>query len=73
MGVEVFQLWHLVIAAAALTGWWLTLRPRASYAGISTPMSYMIVLLAVLLCVLAVSGQRGRPWAPPPQQIARAP
>ena len=49
----------LVIAGAALSGWWLTVRPRASYGGISTTMSFLIVLLGVLLCVLAVSGQWG--------------
>ncbi len=59
MGVELLQLWYLVIAATALAGWWLAVRPRASYGGISATMSVLIVLMAVLLCVLAMSGQQG--------------
>jgi hypothetical protein len=59
MGTELLQLWYLVIAATALAGWWLAVRPRASYAGISTTVSFLIILMAVLLCVLAVSGQHG--------------
>jgi hypothetical protein len=67
MGAEVLQLWYLVIAAAALTGWWLAVRPRASFGGISATMSILIVLMAVLLCVLAVSGQQGGGRARPAQ------
>jgi hypothetical protein len=69
MGADWSQLWMLVIAAAALSGWWLSLRPRASYAGISTTMSFLIVLMAVLLCVLAISGQRGSPRSVPAKQM----
>jgi hypothetical protein len=69
IGTEWSQLWMLVISAAALSGWWLAVRPRASYGGISTTMSFLIVLMAVLLCVLAVSGQRGT-WPAPPQSHA---
>lgn len=53
------HVWLLVIAAAALCGWWLAVRPRATYGAASATMSFLIVLMAVLLCVLAVSGQRG--------------
>ena len=70
MDADWSQLWMLVIAAAALSGWWLSLRPRASYAGISTTMSFLIVLMAVLLCVLALSGQRGPLRSVPPRQMA---
>jgi FtsH-binding integral membrane protein len=59
MGVELLQLWYLVIAATALAGWWLAVRPRASYGGIAGTMSVLILLMAVLLCVLAMSGQQG--------------
>ncbi len=51
------HLWILTIAAAALVAWWLSLRPRASYRGVSGTMSVLIVLMAVLLCVLALTGQ----------------
>ena len=47
----------LVIALVALSGWWLSVRPHASYGGVSSTMSFLIVLMAVLLCVLAVGGQ----------------
>lgn len=59
MSAEFSQLWMLVIAAAALSGWWLAVRPRASYGGISATMSCLIMLMAAVLCVLAVSGQGG--------------
>ena len=68
MGADWSQLWMLVIAASALSGWWLAVRPRASYRGISATMSVLIVLMAILLCVLAVSGQEGS-RRPPPVQV----
>jgi uncharacterized membrane protein len=68
MGAESFHLWFLVIAAAVLAGWWLAVRPRASYCAVSTTMSFLIVLMAVLLCVLAVSGQHGTTRPTPVQQ-----
>lgn len=57
------HLWMLVIALVALSGWWLAVRPRASYGGISTTMSFLIVLAAILMCVLAIGGQRSGPRA----------
>ena len=74
MSVDWSQIWFVVIAVAALSGWWLAVRPRATYCAISTTMSFLIVLMAVLLCVLAVSGQYGgRRPAPlqPPAPIGR--
>jgi hypothetical protein len=53
------QFGTLVIALAALSGWWLAVRPRASYRGASGMVSFLIVLMAVLLSVLAISGQHG--------------
>jgi hypothetical protein len=60
MGAPWFNLWPLVIVAAVLAGWWLALRPRASYRGVATPVSLLIVVAAILLCVLALSSPRGR-------------
>lgn len=57
MSAEIGSLWILVIAATALTAWWLMLRPNASYRGISASASFMIVVLAVLLGILAIHGQ----------------
>lgn len=55
--VEFEPIWAPVIAASALTGWWLSLRPEASFRGISVTMSVLIVLMAALMCVLAIHGQ----------------
>jgi hypothetical protein len=67
------HVWLLVIAVAALSGWWIAVRPRASYGAISTTMSFLIVLMAVLLCVLAVSGQRGAPRPAPVGHVHAGP
>ena len=50
------QLWLLVIAACALTGWWLSLRPAATYRGAGPTMQWLIILMAVLMGVLAIDG-----------------
>ncbi len=50
----------LVIAACALSGWWLAVRPNASYRGVSSSVSFLIICMAVLLCILALSGQQAR-------------
>ena len=62
----------LVIALVALSGWWLAVRPRASYGGISSTMSFLIVLTAVLLCILAVGGQHDSPRPVPSFRVASA-
>jgi len=63
MHVDWTQIWLLVVAACVLTGWWLSVRPGASYRGISASMSCLIVLMTLLMCILALEGQRspGRP------------
>ena len=58
MGVG-FHLWTLVMVAAAIAGWWLTIRPGSSYRGASRTISCMIVTLAVLMSILAIKGQGG--------------
>lgn len=57
----------LVIAACALSGWWLAVRPNASYRGVSGSISFLIVFMAVLLCFLALSGQSARAHVSAPQ------
>ena len=64
MGTDWMQFWMLVIAATALSGWWLTLRPGASYRGIASPVGVLIIVMAVLMCLLAIDGQ-GRGLAYP--------
>jgi hypothetical protein len=50
-------LWVMVIAASALCGWWLAVRPGASFRGAAASMSCLIIIMALLMCVLAVQGQ----------------
>ena len=45
---------------------WLALRPRASYRSIATPVSFLIIIAAVLMCVLALSGPRAGARRTPP-------
>lgn len=54
------SLWMLVIAMAALAAWWLTGREQSSYRGAGRTVSTLIVLMALLMCILAVRGQGGR-------------
>jgi hypothetical protein len=53
--------WVLVIAASALSGWWLAIRPGASFRGAAAGMSGLIMIMAVLMCVLAIQGQNPTP------------
>ena len=50
-------IWVLVIAASALTGWWLAVRPGASFRGAAASMSCLIMIMAMLMCILAIQGQ----------------
>lgn len=50
-------LWVLVIAASALVGWWISVRPGSSYRGAAAGMSGLIMVMAVLMCMLAIQGQ----------------
>jgi hypothetical protein len=49
--------WVLVIAASALSGWWLAVRPGASFRGAAAGMSGLIMIMAMLMCLLAIQGQ----------------
>ncbi len=51
------QLWLLVVAASVLSGWWLCVRPGATYRAVGSGVSLLIVLLAVVMAVLAVVNQ----------------
>lgn len=69
MSFDWTNVWLLVISSIALAGWWLTLRPRPVSRGVSTTMSTLIVVMAILLCVLAFNGQY-RAFRPPPATAA---
>jgi len=60
MSAQWFTAWILVIVATVLAGWWLTVRPRACYRGVATPVSFLIFVAAALMFLLALSGQGSR-------------
>lgn len=57
MAGEADLLWVLVIAASALAGWWISVRPGSSYRGAAAGMSGLIITMAILMCLLAIQGQ----------------
>lgn len=71
MGTDFGTLWLVAIAAAALCGWWVSVRPGSTYRGVSGTMSCLIMLMAILATVLALHGQAGpkRAMAHPTAQI----
>jgi len=52
---ESVQTWWLVIAAGMLCGWWLAVRNGATYRGVGSSVSLLILLTAVLLGALALT------------------
>lgn len=58
------SVWFLVIAVSALAGWWLAVRPGASYRGASATVSVLILAVAALMCILALTGQTDAPSRP---------
>ena len=57
MIVDPQQLWMLVIGATALASWWIAVRPGTTYRPVGASVSVLLVLLAVLVCALAITGQ----------------
>lgn len=47
----------LALAAGALCGWWVAVRPGACYRGVGGSVSLLILVTAVLLGMLALGGQ----------------
>lgn len=56
MDAHWLRMWSLVVVVSALSGWWLAVRPGATYRGASGPVSILIVVMAVLLSLLALRG-----------------
>lgn len=52
---EAIVYWTLLIAGTTLAAWWLAVRPGASLRDFATPAAFLTVMLAVLMCMLAVT------------------
>lgn len=65
MAADSGHLWTLLIAFSALAGWWLAVRPGASYRGVSSSVSILIILMAALLSALAIHQPRAASAHPP--------
>lgn len=57
MPLERFIFWVVAVAATVVAGWWLSIRPGACYRGGATTVSFLLVALAILLGMLALTGQ----------------
>ena len=57
MPLERFLFWVVAVTATVTAGWWLSIRPGACYRGSATTVSFLLVALAVLLGMLALTGQ----------------
>jgi uncharacterized membrane protein YedE/YeeE len=61
MSRDLLIFWIFIVAGAALAGWWLAVRPggtppHSTPRESGTPVALLILVLAVLLCVLAMAG-----------------
>ncbi len=72
MYADFTHIWVLVVICAAFCGWWLSLRPNASFRNIGGTMQMLIGLMIVLMCLLALDGQGGLlvRRSPPPNTVA---
>lgn len=64
MSRELLIFWIFIVAGAALAGWWLAVRPGGTPPNTipresGTPVALLILVLAVLLCLLAMAGLGG--------------
>lgn len=58
-----FLFWLVASTGAIVASWWLSVRPGSSMKDIQTPVSFLVVVMAVLLCLLAVTGQEPSAFA----------
>lgn len=49
--------WLAAGTGCVVVAWWLAVRPGASLRTIATPVSALVIIMAVLLCLLALTGQ----------------
>lgn len=57
MSTEKLLFWVVTFTGSVVAGYWLAVRPGSTYRNIATPVSALVILMAVLLCLLALSGQ----------------
>jgi len=57
MTSEQLAFWTISFAGSIVAGWWLAVRPGATMREIATPVTFLIIVMAVLLCLLALTGQ----------------
>lgn len=48
--------WVLVAAGSTAAGYWLAVRPAGGLREFATPVSVLVLILAVLLCMLVITG-----------------
>ena len=48
--------WLIAGTGCVVVAWWLALRPRAVMRAIATPASVLVIVMAVLLCLMALTG-----------------
>ena len=54
---ETLLFWIFVFSGSLLAGWWLTMRPASTARRRSpTPTAVLLLIMAVLLCLLVLSG-----------------
>ncbi len=58
MPQEAALFWIFVFSGSLLAGWWLTVRPDSTARrGSTTPVAVLILVLAILLSLLIVTGR----------------
>ncbi len=57
MTTEQLLFWIIAFAGGIVAAWWLSVRPTANFRGVATPVAFLVIVMAALLCMLAVTGQ----------------
>ncbi|MDX2198392.1 MAG: hypothetical protein SF069_05405 [Phycisphaerae bacterium] len=52
-----FLFWLLAVTGSVVAGWWLSVRPGASMRDMNTPVAALSIVMALVLAMLAMSGQ----------------
>ena len=65
-----FSFWLLVCTGVFTAAWWLTVRPEAQSHRAAGTVSLLVIAIAVLLSILAVSNSTPQPRRVPPTAFA---